>query len=33
MRAALDDIAMPEEADQVIWSYLVNAADVLVNTE
>jgi hemoglobin len=33
MRAALDDIALPEEADQILWSYLTNAADVLVNTD
>jgi hemoglobin len=33
MRAALDDVALPEEADQIIWSYLTNAADVLVNAD
>jgi hemoglobin len=33
MRAALDDVALPEEADRIIWSYLTNAADVLVNAD
>ena len=32
MRAALDDIGLAEEADQTIWSYLTQAADVLVNS-
>jgi hemoglobin len=33
MRAALDDIGLAEEADHTIWTYLTNAADVLVNSE
>jgi hemoglobin len=32
MRAALDDVALTDEADQVLWSYLSAAADALVNT-
>jgi hemoglobin len=32
MRAALDDLALPQGADQVLWSYLTNAADALVNS-
>jgi hemoglobin len=31
MRAALDDVALPDEADRVMWTYLTTAADVLVN--
>jgi hemoglobin len=31
MRAALDDVALPDEADQTIWAYLTQAADLLVN--
>ena len=33
MRAALDDVGLAEEADQIIWAYLRQAADVLVNSE
>jgi hemoglobin len=33
MRAALDVIALPEAADQVLWDYLTTAADMLVNAE
>ncbi len=32
MRAALDDVALPEAADAEFWSYLQTAADMLVNT-
>jgi hemoglobin len=32
MRAALDDVGLPAEADQVMWTYLVNAAEALVNS-
>lgn len=32
MRAALDDLALPAEADATIWSYLTLGADVLVNS-
>jgi hemoglobin len=32
MRAALDDVALSNGADQVIWSYLTSAADALVNS-
>jgi hemoglobin len=32
MRAALDEIALAPEADQVLWDYLKVAADMLVNT-
>jgi hemoglobin len=32
MRAALDEIALPAEADRVLWDYLTVAADMLVNT-
>jgi hemoglobin len=31
MRAALDDVALAPDADEVIWGYLVNAANALVN--
>jgi hemoglobin len=31
MRAALDDVALPAAADQVLWTYLGTAADALVN--
>jgi hypothetical protein len=33
MRAALDDVSLPATADQVIWTYLVNAANALVNVQ
>ncbi|HWA64831.1 MAG TPA: globin [Mycobacteriales bacterium] len=33
MRASLDDVALPAEADEILWSYLTNAADVLVNSD
>jgi hemoglobin len=33
MRAALDDVALPAGPDQVMWSYLTNAAQALVNAE
>jgi hemoglobin len=33
MRASLDDLGLPEDADTVLWDYLVRAADTLVNTE
>jgi len=33
MRAALDDISLTSTADQVIWTYLVNAANALVNVQ
>ena len=32
MRSALDDVGLAPEADQVIWSYLQTAADMLINT-
>lgn len=32
MRAALDDLGLPAEADSTIWSYLTRGADVLVNS-
>lgn len=32
MRAALDELALPPEAERMLWSYLVMAADSLVNT-
>jgi hemoglobin len=32
MRAALDDVALPAGADQVMWSYLTSAAEALVNS-
>jgi hemoglobin len=32
MRAALDEVALAPEADQVLWDYLKVAADMLVNT-
>jgi hemoglobin len=31
MRAALDDVGLEPAADQVMWTYLVNAAHALVN--
>jgi hemoglobin len=31
MRAALDDVGLPPAADQVMWTYLANAAEALVN--
>ncbi len=31
MRAAMDDISLPYEADRILWDYLVMAADSLVN--
>jgi hemoglobin len=31
MRAALDDVGLAPEADQVIWSYLQTAAEMLIN--
>lgn len=33
MRAALDDVGLASDADQVMWTYLVNAANALVNTD
>ncbi|HVW79454.1 MAG TPA: globin [Mycobacteriales bacterium] len=33
MRAALDDLALADAADELLWSYLTNAAGVLVNAE
>jgi hemoglobin len=33
MRAALDDVALAPEADAELWAYLVNAADMLINTD
>jgi hemoglobin len=32
MRSALDEVALPPEAERVLWDYLVVAADMLVNT-
>jgi hemoglobin len=32
MRAALDDLELPAEADETLWSYLTLSADVLVNS-
>jgi hemoglobin len=32
MRAALDDVGLPSDADQVMWTYLVNAAEALINS-
>jgi hemoglobin len=32
MRAALDDVGLAPEADQVIWSYLQTAAGMLINS-
>jgi len=32
MRAALDDLALPAEADETLWSYLTLGADILVNS-
>jgi hemoglobin len=32
MRAALDDVALPAAADEVMWTYLRNAADALINS-
>jgi hemoglobin len=32
MRAALDDVELPTAADQVMWTYLSNAATALVNS-
>ena len=31
MRAAMDDVALPQEADTMLWDYLVMAANSLVN--
>ena len=31
MRAALDDVRLAPEADQVIWTYLQTAAEMLIN--
>jgi hemoglobin len=31
MREALDDVGLPPAADQVMWTYLENAAEALVN--
>jgi hemoglobin len=33
MRAALDDVGLAPDADQVLWDYLQRAAGTLVNTE
>jgi hemoglobin len=33
MRAALDDLALPAEADKVLWDYFPVAAEMLVNAE
>jgi len=32
MRAAMDDLALPPEADGVLWNYLQMAAESMVNT-
>jgi hemoglobin len=32
MRAALDDVALPSAADEVMWAYLTNAATALINS-
>jgi hemoglobin len=32
MRAALDDVGLSPDADEVFWTYLVNAANALVNS-
>lgn len=32
MRAALDDVGLPAAADQLMWTYLFNAAEALVNS-
>jgi truncated hemoglobin YjbI len=31
MRAAMDLIALPQDADEMLWNYFVMAADSLVN--
>jgi hemoglobin len=33
MRAAMDDVGLAPEADQVLWRYLQDAAAMLVNSE
>jgi hemoglobin len=33
MRAALDEVGLSPDADEVMWTYLVNAAKALINTE
>ena len=33
MRAALDEVGLAPEADQVLWDYLKVAADMLINTD
>jgi hemoglobin len=33
MRASLDDVGLAADADEVIWTYLVNAANALVNSD
>jgi truncated hemoglobin YjbI len=32
MRAALDDVSLPADADEEVWAYLQTAAHMLVNT-
>jgi hemoglobin len=32
MRAALDDVGLAADADEVIWTYLVKAANALINS-
>ena len=32
MRTAVDELTLPPEAERMLWSYLVMAADSLVNT-
>jgi hemoglobin len=33
MRTALDEIALPPEADTIFWNYVVMAASSLLNTD
>ncbi|MQA80636.1 MAG: globin [Streptosporangiales bacterium] len=33
MRAALDDVGLPPDRDQQLWTYLVMAAESLINVE
>jgi hemoglobin len=33
MRAALDEVALPADADRVLWDYLTVAAEMLVNSD
>lgn len=32
MRASMDDLALPPEQDEVLWEYMVRAAEMMVNT-